>query len=85
MHDRLFENQDALGDDDLTSHAAQLGLDLDRLDHDRNSIDVLQRMALHVESGSASGEVLGTPILFIDGVVYRGDHDGQSLFEVMDG
>jgi protein-disulfide isomerase len=32
-----------------------------------------------VESGVASGEVRGTPTLFIDGVVYRGSYDADSL------
>jgi len=40
---------------------------------------VLARVGRDVESGTASGEVLGTPTLFIDGVVHRGGYDASSL------
>jgi protein-disulfide isomerase len=36
-----------------------------------------------VESGIASGEVHGTPTLFIDGVVYRGAYDMAALIEAL--
>jgi hypothetical protein len=36
-----------------------------------------------VESGSASGQILGTPTLFIDGVVHRGRYDTATLMEVL--
>src|SRR5207244_4075293 len=36
-----------------------------------------------VESGSASGEVRGTPTLFIDGVVHRGSYDAATLLEAL--
>ena len=34
MHDRLFEHQHALSDDELREHAAALGLDLERFDRE---------------------------------------------------
>ena len=34
MHDRLFENQHALSDEELREHAAALGLDLERFDRE---------------------------------------------------
>jgi protein-disulfide isomerase len=38
-----------------------------------------------VESGEASGEVRGTPTLFIDGVVYRDSYDASRLLEALAG
>ena len=62
-------------------YAAELGLDLERFDADRASAGVLARVGRDVESGLASGEVLGTPTLFIDGVVHRGSYDAASLLQ----
>jgi protein-disulfide isomerase len=42
---------------------------------------VLARIRRDVESGLATGEVLGTPTLFIDGVVHRGPHDAATLLQ----
>jgi NhaA family Na+:H+ antiporter len=79
MHERLFHRQHALEDGDLRGYAAELGLDLERFDDDRASAGVLARISRDVEGGLASGEVLGTPTLFIDGVVHRGSYDADSL------
>ena len=72
MHELLFHRQKALEDADLRGYAAELGLDLERFDADRASAGVLARIRRDVESGLATGEVLGTPTMFIDGVVHRG-------------
>jgi protein-disulfide isomerase len=76
MHELLFHRQTALADDDLQRYASQLGLDVGRFDQDRFSQDVFRRIRRDIESGLASGEVRGTPTLFIDGVLYHGNDDG---------
>jgi protein-disulfide isomerase len=81
MHELLFHRQHALEDADLRGYAAELGLDVERFDADVRSAAVLARIRRDVESGLASGEVLGTPTLFIDGVVHRGPYDAASLVE----
>ena len=81
MHALLFHRQHALEDGDLRGYAAELGLDLERFDADRASAGVLARVGRDVESGLATGEVLGTPTLFIDGVVHRGSYDAASLLQ----
>jgi pimeloyl-ACP methyl ester carboxylesterase len=81
MHELLFHRQMALEDDDLQRYAAQLGLDVARFDHDRASADILGRIRRDVESGMASGEVTGTPTLFIDGVVHLGGYDAATSME----
>jgi protein-disulfide isomerase len=83
MHALLFHRQHALEDDDLRGYAAELGLDLDRFDRDLSSDEVLGRIRRDVESGVATGEVRGTPTLFIDGAVHRGSYDAAVLLEAL--
>jgi len=83
MHSLLFHRQQALEDDDLRSYARELGLDESRFDEDRAGAPVLERIRRDVESGLASGEVSGTPTLFLDGQVYRGPYDTSTLMEVL--
>ena len=81
MHALLFHGQKALEDGDLRGYAAELDLDVGRFDADRASAGVLARIRRDVDSGLATGEVLGTPTLFIDGVVHRGGYDAASLMQ----
>ena len=69
--------------DDLRRYATGLGLDLMLFDHDRAGTAVLERVRRDVQSGIASGEVLGTPTLSIDGVVHRGGYDTAVLLEAL--
>ena len=61
----------------------QLELDRARFDHDRAGHDVMGRIRRDVESGIATGEVLGTPTLFIDGIVHLGGYDAATLMEAL--
>src|SRR5258708_3457981 len=81
MHELLFHRQKALEDDDLRRYADQLGLDVALFDSDRAGAGVLRRIQRDVASGIASGEVQGTPTLFIDGVVHMGVYDAAALLE----
>jgi protein-disulfide isomerase len=83
MHDLLFSRQKALEDSDLLAYAAELGLDADRFVDDAAGSNVLARIRHDVESGIASGEVRGTPTLFIDGEVHRGSYDAATLLEAI--
>jgi protein-disulfide isomerase len=83
MHELLFHRQKALDDAELLRYAAQLGLDVAVFDRDRASEAVLARIQRDVDSGLASGQVLGTPSLFIDGVVHRGGYDPPTLLAAL--
>jgi protein-disulfide isomerase len=83
MHRVLFHRQKALQDGDLRRYATGLGLDVMLFDHDMAGTAVLERVRRDVQSGIASGEVLGTPTLFIDGVVHRGGYDTAVLLEAL--
>jgi protein-disulfide isomerase len=84
-HELLFHRQKALADNDLRRYASELGLDLGRFESERNGEAVLERIRRDVQSAIASGEVVGTPTLFIDGVVHRGGYDAAGLLEVLGG
>jgi protein-disulfide isomerase len=79
LHEVLFHRQKALVDGDLRRYAAELGLDTAQFDRDRASAGVLDRVRRDVASGLASGEVQGTPTLFVDGQVHRGSYDAAVL------
>jgi protein-disulfide isomerase len=83
MHELLFHRQKALEDGDLRRYAAELELDVARFDGDLGGAAVLGRIGRDVQSGLASGEVRGTPTLFIDGVVHRGGYDAAALLEAL--
>ena len=83
MHRLLFHRQRALEDDDLRRYAVELDLDVQQFAQDRADAGVARRIRRDVESGLASGEVRGTPTLFIDGVVHRGGYDAAALLEAL--
>jgi formate-nitrite transporter family protein len=83
MHTLLFHRQSALEDEDLERYAAELQMDLARFEADWSSDGVLNRIRWDVASGEASGEVLGTPTLFIDGVVHRGGYEVGALLDAL--
>ncbi|HTX12932.1 MAG TPA: DsbA family protein [Solirubrobacteraceae bacterium] len=79
MHEVLFHRQKALEDEDLRGYAGELGLDLVQFDRDRAGEAALERIERDYRSGLESGQVLGTPTLFIDGVVHDGALDADTL------
>ncbi len=83
MHELLFHRQKVLEDGDLRRYAAQVGLDVAAFDRDRASTAVLERIQRDIDSGLASGQVLGTPTLFIDGVVHRRGYDPPTLLAAL--
>jgi protein-disulfide isomerase len=83
MHELLFHRQKALDDDDLLRYAGELGLDVAAFDRERAGARVLNRIRRDVDSAIATGEVRGTPTLFIDGVVHHGGYDAGSLLEAL--
>jgi protein-disulfide isomerase len=83
MHALLFHRQNALEDDYLRRYARKLGLDLARFDHDRTGPAVLARIQRDVDSGRATGQVTGTPTLFVGGVVHHGSYEATALLEAL--
>ena len=82
MHELLFGHQHALEDDDLNAYAAERA-ESARFERERFGDVALERVQRDVRTGEATGEVLGTPTLFIDGVVHRGSYDAATLLEAL--
>jgi protein-disulfide isomerase len=74
MHDRLFENQGALEDQNIAGYAAELGLDATQLIQEVVSSAYASRIREDFKSGVRAG-VNGTPTFFINGERYDGAFD----------
>ena len=82
MHDLLYENQDALEDEDLARYASDLGLDARRLIGEVESGAHVPRIREDFRSGARNG-VNGTPSFFINGVRYDGITDVDELLAAL--
>ncbi len=82
MHDTLYENQDALEDEDLAEYATALGLDARRLMAEVLSGSYHTRIREDFISGVRSG-VNGTPSFFINGLRYDGSYDYEPLLAAL--
>jgi protein-disulfide isomerase len=84
MHDRLLADQDELTPLDLTRHAEELDLDLDRFWNELRRREHAARVERDVASADASG-VVGTPTFFINGRRHSGAYDVASLTQAVEG
>jgi protein-disulfide isomerase len=82
MHNTLFENQEALEDEDLATYAADLGLDETRLIREVASSIYAPRIREDFRSGVRGG-VNGTPTFFINGERYDGTRDLKNLLNAL--
>jgi diadenylate cyclase len=83
MHDLLYENQDELGEDDLTRHAAEIGLDMRRFEEDLANDHLAWRIEEDRLGGESAG-VGGTPALFVNGVRHAGTMDLDGLLAAVE-
>jgi protein-disulfide isomerase len=71
LHDALYADQGRLEDPHLWQHARELGLDLERFEHDRRSDAIAARVRRDFVAGVRAG-VASTPTLFVEGVAHAG-------------
>jgi protein-disulfide isomerase len=84
MHDRLFEHQHELGDEELREHAEVVGVpDGERFDAELRDRVHEARVEKDYESGARSG-VPSTPRFFINGVIHLGSASYAELAEAID-
>ena len=83
MHGRLFHGQKALEEEDLRRYARDLALDAGTFRRGSRERSGPCAHPRDVDSGLDSGEVRGTPTLFLNGSVYRGPYDAATLVEVL--
>jgi protein-disulfide isomerase len=82
MHDRLFQRQTELDDDDLRRHARDIGLDVARFERElparAHEVRIREDLASAARSGAS-----GTPALFINGELYQGSLDRDDVFAAL--
>jgi protein-disulfide isomerase len=83
MHDRLFERQFALEDDDLVEYARDLGLDAERVRRELAAGVYAARVREDFRSGVRSG-VNGTPTFFINGTRHDAAWDADTLLAALE-
>jgi len=83
MHDRIFEHQKRLRDEDLRAYAADEGLDADRFAVDLAGHTFAARVREDFMSGVRSG-VNGTPTFFVNGVRHDGPWDAEDLIAAVE-
>ena len=83
MHDMLYENQDALEDEDLVRYARALHLDVPRFVKEMEAGTYTERVREDFRSGVRSG-VNGTPTFFINGARHDGPFDLASLLAAIE-
>jgi protein-disulfide isomerase len=83
MHDMLYENQDALEDEDLVGYARALKLDVLRFVKEMEAGTYTERVREDFRSGVRSG-VNGTPSFFINGARHDGAYDLASLLAAIE-
>jgi Na+/H+ antiporter NhaA len=82
MYDILLGHQDELSPRDLSRHAAELGLDVERFRDELRRREHASRVSEDVASADESG-VSGTPTFFINGRRHYGVYDLAALTEAV--
>jgi protein-disulfide isomerase len=82
MYDVLLSHQDELSPQDLTRHARDLGLDVERFVQELRGREYAPRVSEDVASADESG-VTGTPTFFINGRRHYGVYDIDTLSEAV--
>jgi protein-disulfide isomerase len=83
FHDKLFDNQAALGVSDLKSYARQEGLDGKKFDACLDGDEMRARVDENLHEGEAAG-VDGTPALFVNGRPLSGATSYEDLKAAVD-
>jgi protein-disulfide isomerase len=78
MHDRLFEHQRELGDNQLKRHASAIGIDVAIFENEMSRHAHASRVREDFMSGIRSG-VNGTPTFYINGKCYDNSWDEETL------
>jgi protein-disulfide isomerase len=82
MHDILFENQNALTDEDIAQYAEELGMDAERLMGEVRSGTHALRIKEDFRGGARNG-VNGTPTFFVNGVRFDGPAGVSELYAAL--
>ena len=70
-HEKLFENQQALGDEELSQYATAVGIDAAVFKTCQQSPEAAQRVQVDADTARTAG-ITGTPAFFINGILISG-------------
>lgn len=82
MHDKLFENQRQLEDQNLMRYAEEIGLDTKRFETDFSKDEYFRKVNHDYETGIQNG-VQGTPTFFINGQIFEGNWMDPSFIDYL--
>lgn len=83
MFNELFQHQNALDAEDIEGYAEEIGLNMSKFNQDMNQHTFENKVMEDEQSGEESG-VQGTPTFFINGVMYDGSYDVESLQDAVE-
>lgn len=84
MYHKLFDNQTKLSDEDLTSYAKAIGLNLEKFANcQKNPKALLAKIEENIQSGAKYG-VNGTPAFFINGKKLSGARSYEDFKQIID-
>jgi len=79
MHDELFTHQAALEDTDLVNHASRIGLAVPKFHQELKEHTYLEKVESEYKRGLFDEHITGTPTIYINGDLYTGAFDTDSL------
>ena len=83
IHDKMFENQDKLGDDFFRKTVKELGLDVAKAAKDKDSKAVAEKIAADSAESHEFG-FRGTPGFLINGVPLRGAYPASEFDKIIE-
>lgn len=84
MHDKIFENQAKIGDEDLEGHAKALSLDMKKFKACMKSPETEAFVRADMEQGNEAG-VGGTPSFYINGKAHQGPPSVDTIRALVEG
>jgi protein-disulfide isomerase len=83
MHDKIFENQKAISDENLVAWAGELGLDVEQFKKDMASDELKKKITEQQTQGVTLG-ARGTPAFFVNGRFLSGAQPVDSFKKLID-
>ena len=83
MHDKLFENQQALGINNLKQYAKEIGLNTDKFNNCLDSGEMTSEVSKDIQDGQAVG-ISGTPGFIINGQLVSGAQPFSAFKQIIE-
>jgi protein-disulfide isomerase len=78
VHDLIFEHQQSLSAKNLIAYAKQAGTNIEQLEKEIHSKEIIEKVELDMEGGLRSG-VNGTPTFFVNGKRFEDDYAFETM------